>query len=154
MMASHEKGGLVTLVVASTERSGGASRRGGRSRGGAEAGDQQQPLQWCAPWTEEGPGEVMAGCEGDPDLTLTLSPADAQQLARGELPPSVAYMQGRLKTAGDNALLLRVLRWSATPDFEKTLGAWLAVKPQPAAGAATPGPAPGQQGTPPSPSRH
>jgi hypothetical protein len=35
-------------------------------------------------------------------------------------------MQGRLKTSGNNALLLRVLAWSATPAFSATLSSWSA----------------------------
>jgi putative sterol carrier protein len=42
----------------------------------------------------------------------------------GQLDPSVAFMQGRLKTSGDNALLLSVLKWSATPAFPSALSSW------------------------------
>jgi hypothetical protein len=66
----------------------------------------------------------MTDCEGEPDLTLMLSPEDANTVLSGELAPSVAYMQGRLKTAGDNALLLGLLRWSATDEFRQALNAW------------------------------
>jgi hypothetical protein len=59
-------------------------------------------------------------------LTLTLSPADAELVRQGRLSPSVAFMQGRLKTSGDNALLLRVLAWSATDAFAPALAAWSA----------------------------
>jgi hypothetical protein len=34
-------------------------------------------------------------------------------------------MQGRLKTTGDNALLLELLRWSATEEFRKALSSWV-----------------------------
>jgi hypothetical protein len=53
------------------------------------------------------------------DLTLTISSADFDELVSGRLDPSVAFMQGRLKTAGDNLLLLRLLRWTATATFEQ-----------------------------------
>lgn len=98
---------LVTVVVGSTDRK-----------------TAKVLAQWCARWTEAGPKAVSAGCQGEPALTLTLSPEDAAAVATGELAPSVAYMQGRLKTAGDNGLLLRVLRWSATPAFKQALAHW------------------------------
>ena len=63
----------------------------------------------------------MPGCEGEPDLTLGLSPEDARLVGQGQLAPSVAFMQGRLKTSGDNALLLRVLAWTTTPAFASLL---------------------------------
>ena len=68
----------------------------------------------------------MEGCDGEPDLTLGLSWPDAHLVADGELPPSVAYMQGKLKTSGDNALLLSALAWSATPAFSAALAEWRA----------------------------
>jgi len=55
---------------------------------------------------------------------LTLSPGDAQLVKKGELEPSVAFMQGKLKTSGDNALLLSVLAWSTTPAFADALATW------------------------------
>jgi hypothetical protein len=41
-------------------------------------------------------------------VTLTTTEAVAAELAGG-LSPNVAFMQGRLKTAGDNGAVLRVL---------------------------------------------
>ena len=64
-----------------------------------------------------GPAAGLGGLEGEADLTLTLSPDDARSVKDGRLDPSVAFMQGRLKTSGDNALLLSVLKWTATPAF-------------------------------------
>ncbi len=69
---------------------------------------------------------MSAGCPGEPDLTLTLSPADAELVRQAQLLPSVAFMQGRLKTSGDNALLLAVLAWSATGAFAAALATWSA----------------------------
>ncbi len=67
---------------------------------------------------------MSAGCAGGPALTLGLSPDDAELVWNGDLAPSVAFMQGRLKTSGDNALLLAVLAWSATPAFSQALADW------------------------------
>jgi hypothetical protein len=57
---------------------------------------------------------------------LTLGTDDARSVKEGRLDPSVAFMQGRLKTSGDNALLLRVLSWTATPAFPSALASWSA----------------------------
>jgi hypothetical protein len=65
--------------------------------------------------------EADAGAGPDPDLTLTLPSAEAGAIVAGALDPSVAFMRGRLKTAGDNGLLLGVLAAAAAPGF----GAWL-----------------------------
>ena len=53
--------------------------------------------------------EAAAGPPADPDVTLTITYADALAIAERSLDPSVAFMQGRLKTAGDPGLVLDVL---------------------------------------------
>ena len=131
--------GLVTLIVGDTGRSGGARNRPRRPPGAATADPGQAgegarggtggeaapgPKQWSCQWSEGGPGLVSVGCQGEAALTLTLSPGDAELIREGLLTPSVAFMQGRLKTAGDNALLLRVLAWSATPAFGAAVASW------------------------------
>ena len=122
MSAGAGPSGLVALVVTSTDRS---ASRGRKPRGKAGAQEPEGATrQWCCQWSDGKPGPVMTGCEGEPDLTLMLSPEDASIVLSGELAPSVAYMQGRLKTAGNNALLLGLLRWSATDEFRQALDAW------------------------------
>jgi len=49
----------------------------------------------------------------DPDATLTLTAADAQAVVAGDLDPSVAFMQGRMKVAGDMGLVLDALALAA-----------------------------------------
>ena len=71
----------------------------------------------------------LPGCDDEPDLTLTIGTDDAYRVGRGELDPSVAFMQGKLKSTGDNALLLSILGWSATPAFTKALEDWAAAPP-------------------------
>lgn len=75
------------------------------------------------------PGPLVPAPEGEPNLTLTIGTDDAQLIKQGELEPSVAFMQGKLKTSGDNALLLRVLAWSATPAFAKAIALWSTEQP-------------------------
>jgi putative sterol carrier protein len=53
--------------------------------------------------------DVGAGAPAAPDVTLTLPAPIAQAVAGGSLTPSAAFMQGRLKTAGDPGLVLDVL---------------------------------------------
>ena len=53
--------------------------------------------------------DVATGAPAAPDLTLTLPVAVADAVADGELTASAAYMQGRMKTAGDLGLVLDVL---------------------------------------------
>jgi putative sterol carrier protein len=64
-------------------------------------------------------GRSTAGGTGPvehPDLTLTAAWDVGAAIGRGELDPSVAYMRGTLKAAGDNRLLLGLLELAATPE--------------------------------------
>jgi hypothetical protein len=57
-------------------------------------------------------GRAVAGGPGaapDPDLVVSLSAADAADVFSGRVAPSVAFMRGRLKAAGNGSLLLAVL---------------------------------------------
>jgi hypothetical protein len=53
--------------------------------------------------------EVAPGAPAHADLTLTFPAAVAHDVASGALTPSAAFMQGRMKTAGDLGLVLDVL---------------------------------------------
>ncbi|HXW82468.1 MAG TPA: SCP2 sterol-binding domain-containing protein, partial [Acidimicrobiales bacterium] len=123
--------GLVTFVVGDTSRATGQRSRSSRSAKGAgrpeataESGPKSGPEEWTFRWSADGPGPLLTSHSGEPDLTLALTPGDAELVRAGQLGPSVAFMQGRLKTAGDNALLLRVLAWTTTPAFADALDAW------------------------------
>ena len=50
----------------------------------------------------------------DAAVTFSLDADDARAVLDGMLDPSVAYMQGRMKTAGDLGLVLAVLAATAT----------------------------------------
>jgi hypothetical protein len=76
------------------------------------------------------PVEAVPAGGGDPELTLTVTSGDAAAMARGEMAPSVAFMRGRLKTAGDNGLLLRLLAATNRPDFGPWLGGLTTDRPQ------------------------
>jgi hypothetical protein len=63
---------------------------------------------------------------GPVDVTLTLTPADATALGDGSLRPSVAFMRGQMKMAGDPGALLRVLPVADAEDQRHALGEQLA----------------------------
>jgi SCP-2 sterol transfer family len=79
---------------------------------GAPGGD----MQWHA-ICDGGSLAVDTGALADAEVTLTLPYADAVAVQRGELDPIVAYMQGRMKTAGDPGKLLDLLASTATPAY-------------------------------------
>ncbi len=53
--------------------------------------------------------EVAPGAPATAELTLTVPAAVAEEIAAGDLTASAAFMQGRMKTAGDLGLVLDVL---------------------------------------------
>ncbi len=57
--------------------------------------------------------EAAVGTRAAPDVTFTVSYPDAAAIAAGDLDPSVAFMQGRMKTAGDPGLVLDLLAGAA-----------------------------------------
>lgn len=60
---------------------------------------------------------LAAGPLTDADVLLTLPLDDAVAMQRGETDPSVLFMQGRMKTAGDPGKLLELLACSARPGY-------------------------------------
>ena len=60
---------------------------------------------------------LASGPLGDADVSLTVPPDDAVALQRGETDPSVLFMQGRMKTAGDPGKLLGGLACRAQPVY-------------------------------------
>jgi len=52
----------------------------------------------------------VAPLEGDAPVVFTATPADADALAAGKLDLAVAFMQGRIKAAGDGRALLELLK--------------------------------------------
>jgi hypothetical protein len=70
------------------------------------------------------PGAGGVGVGPDADLVVTMTRADAELIASGEVEPSVAFMRGRLKAAGDGGLLVGWL--ASTGRDPKVYDAWLA----------------------------
>lgn len=69
--------------------------------------------KWYARVVDGVVAESALGVRPAPDVTLTVSSADATAIAAGALDPSVAFMQGRMKTAGDPGLVLDLLAAAA-----------------------------------------
>lgn len=63
--------------------------------------------------TESGLGELE-----DAEITLTQSYADAVAIQKGELDPSAAFMQGRVKAAGNMSKLMFLLPITSSPEYK------------------------------------
>ena len=61
--------------------------------------------------------ETPPGAATDAELTMTLDYATAAEIAAGDLDPSVAFMQGRSKAAGDTGVLLQLLPLARTDAY-------------------------------------
>jgi SCP-2 sterol transfer family len=70
------------------------------------------------PYREGVAGEGASGPQADADLVLTLAGPDAVEVLSGRVEPSVAFMRGRLKAAGDGGLLLGFLESTRSDAFE------------------------------------
>lgn len=69
-------------------------------------------------WLSDG-GEVgIASDIADPELAITIASKEFDRIMSGELTPSVAYMQGLLKSTGDTGLLLALIKAASQPVFE------------------------------------
>jgi hypothetical protein len=61
--------------------------------------------------------EAVSGPLPGADVALTVPYDDMVAIARGELEPSVAFMRGRMKTAGDPGRTLDVVGATARPRY-------------------------------------
>ena len=60
--------------------------------------------------------EISVGGDDTADVTFTNTYADAQALSRGELDPSVLFMRGRTKMAGDMGRVLALMPVVRSPE--------------------------------------
>ncbi len=58
------------------------------------------------------------GIVDDADVTLTLPYADAVAVSQGELDPNAAFMQGRMKVAGDVGKMLQLLPITRASEYQ------------------------------------
>lgn len=64
------------------------------------------------------PLESQIGVIPDAELTVTLPYSDSVAIAQGELDPSVAFMQGRMKAAGATGKLLQLLPIAQSEEYQ------------------------------------
>lgn len=55
----------------------------------------------------------------DAEITLTLSHADATLIQKGELDANAAFMQGRVKVAGNTPKLMALLPVTQSPEYKQ-----------------------------------
>ncbi len=63
--------------------------------------------------------ESQLGQLPDPEITLTVSYEDAMKIQQGELDANAAFMQGRIKVAGDMAKLMSLLPVTNSPEYRQ-----------------------------------
>ncbi len=64
--------------------------------------------------SQSGVGDV-----DDADVTLTTARSDAMAIAKGDLDPNVAFMQGRMKVSGAMGIMMRLLPATNTPEYQE-----------------------------------
>lgn len=64
--------------------------------------------------------ESSLGDAPDPDFTMTLTYTDSVKVQKGELDANAAFMQGRMKVAGNMAKLMQLMPLTNSPEY-KTL---------------------------------
>ena len=66
-------------------------------------------------------GKLVEGTLGsleDPDTTITMSYDDAAAMQRGDLDATAAFMQGKMKAAGNMARLMSLLPVTNSPEWK------------------------------------
>ena len=62
--------------------------------------------------------ESQLGEMPDPEVTLTQSYEDAKKIQLGELDANAAFMQGRMKVAGNMAKLMQLMPLTNSPEYK------------------------------------
>ena len=63
--------------------------------------------------------ESQVGEMPDPEVTLTQSYEDAKKIQQGELDANAAFMQGRVKVAGNMAKVMSLLPLTNSPEYKQ-----------------------------------
>jgi hypothetical protein len=61
--------------------------------------------------------ESALGTIDDPDITLTLSYEDSAKIQQGELDANAAFMQGRMKAAGNMGTLMQLMPLTSSAEY-------------------------------------
>lgn len=83
------------------------------------ASRREVSLHWT--YRDGKPSDGGVGSPPSSDLTLSVDASEAARIFAGLVAPSVAFMRGRLKTSGDDALALAFLRSTVDPGFSRWL---------------------------------
>ena len=63
--------------------------------------------------------ESALGTIDDADITLTLTYEDSVKVQHGELDANAAFMQGRMKVAGNMAKLMQLMPLTNSPEYKE-----------------------------------
>ncbi|MEO7836661.1 MAG: SCP2 sterol-binding domain-containing protein [Acidimicrobiales bacterium] len=63
--------------------------------------------------------EAQLGDMEEPEITLTQTYEDAASIQKGELDATAAFMQGRVKVAGNMAKLMALLPLTNSPEYKQ-----------------------------------
>jgi putative sterol carrier protein len=63
--------------------------------------------------------ESKLGELGNADFTMTQTYEDAKRIQQGELDPNAAFMQGRIKVAGNMAKLMALMPLTNAPEYKE-----------------------------------
>ena len=61
--------------------------------------------------------EAKVGAHPSPEFTLNLAYEDAAKVQKGEMDPSAAFMQGKMKVTGNMAKLMSLLPITNSPEY-------------------------------------
>jgi putative sterol carrier protein len=81
-------------------------------------------------WAYKAGVVAEAASDAEPDLSMTMASQDAIDVLSGRIEPSVAFMRGRLKTSGDNGMLLLFLESTTSEEFGRWRDAVAALAPE------------------------
>lgn len=62
--------------------------------------------------------ESQLGEIAEPEVTMTLSYDDSVSVQRGELDPNAAFMQGRMKVAGNMGKVMALMPLTMSPEYK------------------------------------
>jgi alkyl sulfatase BDS1-like metallo-beta-lactamase superfamily hydrolase len=62
--------------------------------------------------------EISVGDVSDADFTMTLTYDDSVKIQQGELDANAAFMQGRMKVAGNMAKLMQLMPLTNSPEYK------------------------------------
>ncbi len=102
------------LAESQPERAGATARMQYVVTGGPEGDIKYYWILENGKLQESNLGELS-----DPDFTLTLTYADSVAVQKGDLDPNVAFMQGRMKVAGNTGKLMQLMPLTMSPEYKQ-----------------------------------